>query len=61
MFNVILWLFADIKECEDGLHNCNQICVELNGGFECACNTGYELETDNTTCSGKIYKHFIYI
>lgn len=50
---MLTFLFLDIEECTVGLHNCNQICIELSGGFMCACNTGYELENDNTTCSGK--------
>lgn len=43
----------DIKECENGLHNCSQICIELNGSYECGCNAGYELQSDNATCSGE--------
>ena len=47
-----LYFFLDIQECRDGLHNCDQVCIELNGDFECACNGGFELENDNATCSG---------
>ena len=49
------YFFIDIKECENGLHNCEQICLELEGIFECACKAGYELDSNNATCSGKLY------
>ena len=49
------YFFIDIKECENGLHNCDQICLEFEGAFECACNAGYELDNNNATCSGKMY------
>ena len=45
--------FSDIEECKNGLHNCDHICNELIGGFQCACNDGYELGSDNGTCAGK--------
>ena len=44
--------FVDIQECRDGLHNCDHICIELDGDFECACHNGFTLESDNATCSG---------
>ena len=47
-------IISDIRECTDGTHNCDHICVELEGGFECSCNDGYELENDFSTCSGKV-------
>ena len=43
----IVWLYkflpllTDINEClEDP---CEQICVDLAGGYECSCREGYEL------------------
>ena len=42
----------DISECQSGLHNCSQKCVELEGGFSCACNEGYELDSDQISCKG---------
>ena len=34
-------------------HNCSQICVEVEGSFNCSCYTGYELQEDGATCTGK--------
>ena len=33
-------------------HNCSQICVELEGSFNCSCYSGYELQEDGITCEG---------
>ena len=33
-------------------HNCTQICVEVEGSFNCSCHTGYELQNDGATCTG---------
>ena len=46
---------VDIKECSEGLHNCQQRCDELEGGFICACFEGYELENDTVSCRGKCH------
>lgn len=32
---------ADIDECAAGSHNCDQICVNRDGGFDCACYEGF--------------------
>ncbi|XP_064385443.1 uncharacterized protein LOC135334236 isoform X4 [Halichondria panicea] len=40
----------DINECEEDAHNCTDVCVNVQGGFECACNQGYTL-ADTTSCT----------
>ena len=47
-----MYIYTDIKECEIGTDNCSQQCRELRGGFECGCDTGYQLETDKISCKG---------
>ena len=44
---------TDINECLNGVANCHQVCVNDVGTYHCACFSGFELNTDNTTCSGK--------
>ena len=40
-------------QCEcDNDHNCSQVCVELEGSFNCSCYSGYELQQDRATCEG---------
>ncbi len=48
--------FLDIDECEEGSHNCMDLCVNLQGGFECACRQGYTL-INSTSCAG-MYLHY---
>ena len=42
-------------------HNCSQICVELEGSFNCSCYSGYELQGDEVTCEGNIIIMFVHI
>ena len=35
-------------------HNCTQICVEVEGSFNCSCYSGYELQEDEVICAGII-------
>ena len=52
--------YSDIDECNNGTHNCSQICTNTNGSFTCACKNGYQLDTDEVTCNG-MYKIYRYI
>ena len=42
----------EINECSVGAHNCQQQCINENGGFRCECFDGYILNADLATCSG---------
>lgn len=35
------------------MHDCQQICVDSQGSFICACMNGFTLQDDNHTCIGK--------
>ena len=35
-----------------GDHNCTQVCVDVEGSFNCSCYSGYELQEDGATCTG---------
>jgi hypothetical protein len=43
-------LISDINECENNIHDCSQICVNNEGGFNCECEFGYELRDDRRRC-----------
>ena len=47
-----LHVVLDILNCMINDHNCSQICVEVEGSFNCSCYTGYELQDDGVTCTG---------
>ncbi len=46
-------IFSDIDECAAGTDNCsaNAVCNNLEGGFECECNTGFS--GDGVNCTGE--------
>ena len=44
--------YLDINECATNMGGCQQLCVNTPGGFHCACNSGYTLNSDGITCSG---------
>ena len=43
---------VDIEECSESNGGCQQLCTELEGGFQCSCHDGFVLTYDNRTCSG---------
>ena len=52
---------SDIDECGEGVVDiggtpslfwCDQQCVNTAGWYECTCDMGYHLDTDNKTCLG---------
>ena len=53
------WYYAknsictDIDECAEETDDCSQTCTNTIGSFTCGCNSGYLLDTDGFTCSGK--------
>ena len=49
-YNIIL---LDINECDEGSHNCEHICTNTAGSFECSCNSGYRLDGNGRNCSGR--------
>ena len=49
----LLLLFpTDIDECEQGSDGCDHNCTNTVGSYNCTCMDGYELESDNHTCTG---------
>ena len=46
---------SDIDECVQGLAGCDQNCTNTAGSYYCTCMDGYELESDNYTCTGDGY------
>ena len=44
--------FADINECDrTGVCDGNATCYDIQGSFECVCNTGYS--GDGFSCSSQ--------
>ena len=45
---------ADNNECSsNATNNCEQTCINNDGSYTCHCRTGYQLNSDGMTCTGK--------
>ncbi len=44
----------DIDECSEMPQNCDQVCTNTEGSFTCGCEAEYVLDSDGTSCSGKM-------
>ena len=47
----VIFVTVDINECLE-YNDCHQICSNTEGSYECSCDTGFVLKTDNRTCKG---------
>ena len=54
-----LFLSSDINECTENTDNCSQLCNNTIGNYQCYCEDGYILDSDEHTCNG-IYTYFLY-
>ena len=44
----------DVNECEtEDSNNCDQICTNTEGGYECSCGAGTRLSEDRITCNSE--------
>lgn len=42
---------VNIDECATGVAHCEHECIDLAPGYQCRCNSGFELNQDGRTCS----------
>ena len=45
---------ADIIECDENLHLCEQVCTNTESSYECSCNPGYTLSINRFSCNSEI-------
>ena len=45
---------SDISECNKENGNCSQGCNNTIGSYQCYCEDGYTLDSDEHTCNGII-------
>lgn len=51
-YPTLCYFVVDIDECKiDGIR-CTQKCENKDGGYDCKCYPGYQLDADGFTCSG---------
>ncbi|XP_003371813.1 putative Low-density lipoprotein receptor domain class A [Trichinella spiralis] len=41
---------CNVNECAFLVHMCEHVCVDKKIGYECACNSGFRLAEDRTSC-----------
>ena len=46
---------TDIDECQNSNGHCAHLCTNLDGGFACSCQPGYQLQADRKSCTGTFY------
>ncbi len=51
----------DNNECTLNTDGCQQLCVNTVGSFRCDCNSGYTLDSNGITCSGKLDTEYIHL
>ena len=45
---------SDLDECTLGVSGCAHLCTNTPGSFTCSCRSGYQINSDLLTCSGKL-------
>lgn len=57
--NGVLFYFSplDIDECQENNGGCDHFCRNTVGSFECSCQKGHKLLTDERTCQGQWLTH----
>jgi len=46
-----MFIAADVDECMEGTDNCEQLCKNTNGSYECSCLPPFSLNPNNASCS----------
>ena len=41
---------VDIDECHEGSHDCDQVCTNLVGSYECSCETSFVFDRNSRSC-----------
>lgn len=44
---------AAVDLCAEGNHECEQICLSAPGSFTCSCHPGFQLNSDQQTCTSE--------
>ena len=45
-------IVVDVDECLTDNGGCTQTCNNIDGSYQCSCQDGYQLDSDDHTCIG---------
>lgn len=57
---IIYIISADIDECSVENGGCDQRCENTLGSYQCVCDEGFNLASNNKMCQGIISPHSTY-
>jgi len=46
---------SDNDECKLKTHDCEQLCNNIEGSYQCTCLAGFTLNTDQRNCTGNSF------
>ena len=49
---IALCSITDVDECKTSNGQCDDICTNTDGSYQCSCHDGYTLAKDNLYCTG---------
>ena len=52
-------VYVDTNECDSANGQCEQICTNTDGSYECSCRTTFFLNNDKHTCTGEYTTYYI--
>ena len=55
------YFHADVNECNANNGGCEHTCDNVDGSFQCGCDTGYMLGADGLNCDGKYLYRLSYL
>ena len=44
---------VDVDECTENLHDCEQVCENTVGTYNCSCEPGFNYSSDGRNCTGR--------
>ena len=56
---IIIIIISDIDECEVNNGGCSDTCTNKPRSYQCECEQGFQLKSDNKTCEGKILTNIL--
>ena len=43
-------MYEDIDECAENSHDCDQVCINILGSYNCSCTDSFAFDTNSRSC-----------